>query len=122
MHPREGWSEDRARQPGRSRRAFIRGSAGAGLLAGGLGPLLAACASGSNTGGGPTTIPLPRPNNPVTWPIFKDNAAIKSGLQPEQGTLKIYNWVAYINQQCLKDFAKKYNVPVPQVTTFNNPD
>jgi spermidine/putrescine transport system substrate-binding protein len=120
MHPREGWSEDRARQPGISRRAFIRGSAGAGLLAGGLGPLLAACASGSNTSGGPTTIPLPRPNNPVTWPILTDNQAIKSGLKPEQGaTLKLYNWVAYINPQTLKNFAKKYNVPVPQVTTFN---
>jgi spermidine/putrescine transport system substrate-binding protein len=103
-----------------SRRAFIKGSAGAGLLAGGLGPLLAACASGSNTSGGPTTIPLPRPNNPVTWPIFTDNQAIKSGLKPEAGaTLKLYNWVAYINPQTLKNFAKKYNVPVPQVTTFN---
>ena len=120
MHPREGWSEDRARQPGMSRRAFIKGSAGAGLLASGLGPLLAACASGSNTTGGPTTIPLPRPNNPVTWPVFHDNQAIKSGLKPEQGaTLKLYNWVAYINPQTLKNFAKKYNVPVPQVTTFN---
>ena len=99
-------------------------SAGAGLLAGGLGPLLAACSSGGTATGasGVSTIPLPRPNNPVTWPIFKDNAAIKSGLQPEQGaTLKIYNWVAYINQQCLKDFAKKYNCR-SQVTTFNNTD
>jgi spermidine/putrescine transport system substrate-binding protein len=120
MHPREGWSDDRARLPGISRRAFIKGSAGAGLLAGGLGPLLAACASGSNTSGGPTTIPLPRPSHPVTWPIFTDNQAIKSGLKPETGaTLKLYNWVAYINPQTLKNFAKKYNVPVPQVTTFN---
>jgi spermidine/putrescine transport system substrate-binding protein len=123
MHPREGWSEDGPPRPGLSRRSFIRGSAGAGLIAGGLGPLLAAC-GGSGTAGstaGTTTIPLPRPNHPVTWPIFSDNKAIKSGLQAEQGnTLKIYNWVAYINQQCLKDFAKKYNVPVPQVTTFNN--
>ena len=124
MHPREGWSEDGTRRPALSRRSFLRQSAGAGLLAGGLGPLLAACSgSGPATGAsGANTIPLPRPNNPVTWPIFQDNAAIKSGLQPEQGTLKIYNWVAYINQQCLKDFAKKYNVPVPQVTTFNNTD
>jgi spermidine/putrescine transport system substrate-binding protein len=123
MHPREGWSEDGPRRPGLSRRSFLRGSAGAGLLAGGLGSLLAACSSSGTTGGaaGTTAIPLPRPNNPVTWPIFKDNPAIKSGLQPEQGAqLKLYNWVSYINQQCLKDFAKKYNVPVPQVTTFNN--
>jgi spermidine/putrescine transport system substrate-binding protein len=123
MHPREGWSEDGPRRPGLSRRSFIRGSAGAGLIAGGLGPLLAACSSGTagSTGtSGATTIPLPRPNHPVTWPIFSDNKAIKSGLKAEQGnTLKLYNWVAYINPQSLKDFAKKYNVPVPQVTTFN---
>ncbi len=121
MHPREGWSEDGPPRPGLSRRSFLRGSAGAGLVAGGLGPLLAACSGGTAGTTGATTIPLPRPNHPVTWPIFSDNKAIKSGLQAEQGnTLKIYNWVAYINQQCLKDFAKKYNVPVPQVTTFNN--
>jgi spermidine/putrescine transport system substrate-binding protein len=120
MHPREGWSEDRERLPGISRRGFIKGSAGAGLLASGLGPLLAACSSGPNTSGCATTIPLPRPNNPVTWPIATDNQAIKSGLKAEQGaTLKLYNWVAYINPQTLKNFAKKYNVPVPQVTTFN---
>jgi spermidine/putrescine transport system substrate-binding protein len=58
----------------------------------------------------------------VTWPISKDNPAIKSGLQPEQGaTLKLYNWVAYINQKCLKDFGKKYNCKV-EVTTFNTMD
>jgi spermidine/putrescine transport system substrate-binding protein len=124
MHPREGWSEDGTRRPGLSRRSFLRQSAGAGLLAGGLGPLLAACSSGGAATGasGVTTIPLPRPNHPVTWPLFKDNPAIKSGLQPEQGaTLKLYNWVAYINQQCLKDFGKKYNCKV-EVTTFNNTD
>jgi spermidine/putrescine transport system substrate-binding protein len=122
MHPREGWSEDGTRRPGLSRRGFLRGTAGAGLVAGGLGPLLAACSSNGTSGtSGVTTIPLPRPNHPVTWPIFTDNKAIKSGLKAEQGnTLKLYNWVAYINPQCLKDFAKKYNVPVPQVTTFNN--
>ena len=122
MHPREGWSEDGPPRPGLSRRSFLRQGAGAGLLAGGLGALLAACSSGATTAGvsGGSAIPLPRPNNPVTWPIFKDNPAIKSGLQPEQGaTLKLYNWVAYINQQCLKDFGKKYNCKV-EVTTFNN--
>src|SRR5215468_1937587 len=118
MHPREGWSEDGPPRPGLSRRSFLRQSAGAGLLAGGLGPLLAACSSNGTTTG-TTAIPLPRPNHPVTWPIYKDNQPIKSGLQPEQGaTLKLYNWVAYVNPQCLKDFGKKYNCKVT-VTTFN---
>ena len=124
MHPREGWSEDGTRRPGLSRRSFLRQSAGAGLLASGLGPLLAACNSNGTTTGasGANAIPLPRPSHPVTWPIFPDNKAIKSGLQPEQGaTLKLYNWVAYINQKCLKDFGKKYNCKV-EVTTFNTMD
>src|SRR5256884_6025544 len=124
MHPREGWSEDGTRCPGLSRRSFLQQSAGAGLLASGLGPLLAACnSSGPTTGAsGANAIPLPRPNHPVTWPVFPDNKAIKSGLQPEQGaTLKLYNWVAYINQKCLKDFGKKYNCKV-EVTTFQNTD
>ena len=121
MHPREGWTEDRRGLI--TRRGFLKGSAGAGLLLGGAGPLLEACSSagtsGALTSGG---IPLPRPNNPVTWPLFKDNAAIKSGLQPEQNaTLRIFNWVAYLNPQCMKDFGKKYNCQV-ELTTFENMD
>ncbi len=119
MHPREGWSSEGGSRPGLTRRSFLRGSAGAGLLAGGLGPLLAACGAGSGATSGASAIPLPRPGNPVTWPVFKDNPAIKSGLAPEQGaTLKLYNWVAYINEQVLKNFEKKYNCKVT-VTTFN---
>ena len=34
----------------------------------------------------------------MTWPVSKDNPAIKSGLAPEQNaTLRLFNWVAYIN-------------------------
>src|SRR6266496_1102153 len=101
MHPREGWQADGTPpQGGLSRRGFLKQSAGAGLMMGSLGALLEACGSSSGptpAGSTPLTsggIPLPRPNNPVTWPIFKDNHAIASGLAPEQGaTLKIYNWV-----------------------------
>ena len=131
MHPREGWRSDGT--PPRlfsSRRSFLRSGVTAGALLGGagtLGSLLAACggSGGSATAGGGSTpltsggIPLPRPNNPVTWPMFTDNQAIKSGQLAEKGaTLKIYNWVAYVNQQCLDDFGKKYNCKV-EVTTFN---
>src|SRR5438874_11488433 len=111
MHPREGRSEDE-RFPALSRRGFIRGAAGTGLLAAGLGPLLEACATGTTTTGGTTAgtkaaSMLPRPNNPVTWPIYAGNHAIKSGLQPEKNaTLQLYNWTAYVNQQCIKDFEK----------------
>jgi spermidine/putrescine transport system substrate-binding protein len=129
MHPREGWTEDR-RSYGLSRRGFLKQSAVTGLLAGGAGSLLAACSSGSGSPASGTTsgtltsggIPLPRPNHPVTWPLSNDNQAIKSGLAPEQNaTLRLFNWVAYINPQCLTDFGKKYNCKV-QVTTFENMD
>ena len=114
-HPREGWQGDGTRRLPVSRRGFLKG-AGAGLAALGAGSLIEACAPALAGFG---TLPLPRRNNPVTWPIFTDNPAIKSGLQPEPGaTLQIYNWVAYINQAVVNNFAKKYNCKV-QVTTFN---
>jgi spermidine/putrescine transport system substrate-binding protein len=114
-HPREGWQGDGTRRLPVSRRGFLKG-AGAGLAALGAGSLIEACAPALAGFG---TLPLPRRNNPVTWPIFTDNPAIKSGLQPEPGaTLQIYNWVAYINQAVVNSFAKKYKCKV-QVTTFN---
>ncbi len=100
---------------GMSRRDFMRMAAGGAALAG-AGGLLAGC---QRPGDADVTIPLPRKNNPVRWPIFDDNEPIKSGLPYEKGTLQIYNWVAYINEACLDGFAKKYGVPTPQVTTFN---
>ena len=125
MHPREGWTEDR-RPYGLSRRGFLKQGAAAGLLLGGASSLLEACGSSGTTGTAASSssggIPLPRPNSPVTWPLFKDNPAIKSGLAPERdATLRLFNWVAYINPQCLKDFGKKYNCKV-EVTTFENMD
>jgi spermidine/putrescine transport system substrate-binding protein len=123
MHPREGWTEDRRAEGLLSRRGFLTRTAAAGLLAGGASSLLAAC--GSSAASGTTTasaIPLPRPGHPVTWPVYKDNAPIASGLAPEKNaTLRLFNWVAYINQQCLTDFGKKYNCKV-EVTTFENMD
>ena len=99
-----------------SRRGFLGRSAVAGLGALGGGALLEACAPALAGSG---TVPLPRPHNPVTWPLFADNQPIKSGLAPETGaTLQIYNWVAYVNQSCLNSFAKKYNCKV-ELTTFN---
>ena len=96
------------------------------LGAGGVGSLLEACGSqnagGPSPGGGSNAIPLPRPNKPVTWPIFADNKPIASGLKPEtNATLKIFNWVAYINPAVVKNFCKKYNCKY-EITTFQNMD
>ena len=119
MHPRERWQADGTRRQGLSRRSFLRRGAAAGLLASGAGSLLSACAP---TLAGGATVPLPRPSNPVMWPVFPANKPIASGLAPETGaTLQIFNWVAYVNQTCLNNFAKKYKCKVA-LTTFNTMD
>jgi spermidine/putrescine transport system substrate-binding protein len=115
-HPREGWTEDGPPRLQMSRRGFLTRAAGAGLAALAGGSLIEACAPALAGSG---TVPLPRPYNPVRWPVFADNPPIKSGLAPETGaTLQVYNWVAYVNQACLNNFAKRYNCKV-QLTTFN---
>lgn len=132
MHPREGWLEAgirRRRDPEESaisRRQLL--GAGAGLALAGI---LAGCGgSGSSTrsvtgtnasrSAGNGGLPLPRPDNPVKWPIFPDNKAIASGLAPEKGaTLELYNWVAYINEAVVKSFCKKYDCKY-SITTFEN--
>jgi spermidine/putrescine transport system substrate-binding protein len=119
MHPREGWQPDgRRRVRGLSRRAALQRGAAAALLAGGAGSVLDACAPFLT---GATTVPLPRPGNPVSWPTT-ENEPIKDGLDIEPGaTLQIFNWVAYLNQACVNAFAKKYKCKVV-VTTFNTMD
>jgi spermidine/putrescine transport system substrate-binding protein len=114
-HPREGWQGHGAPRK-LTRRSFLGASAVAAL---GATPLLSACASAlAGTG----TVPLPRPGNPVKWPVFAGNEAIKAGQPAERdATLQIYTWVAYINQACVNAFAKKYKCKV-QVTTFNTMD
>jgi spermidine/putrescine transport system substrate-binding protein len=114
-HPREGWQGH-----GMPRRRFLKGGLGAAAAALALGAgadgLLTGCASDLADAG---TVPLPRQNNPVTWPVFPGNGPIKSGLAQEQdATLQIYMWEAYINQAVVNSFAKKYKTKV-QITTFN---
>jgi spermidine/putrescine transport system substrate-binding protein len=105
--------------PGMSRRTFLAAAAATGLAG------VAGCSSSSGGSNASTTttstepLALPRPNNPVTWPLYNSNKAIADGLQPERNaTLKLYNWVAYINQKDLDAFGKKYNCKV-ELTTFN---
>jgi spermidine/putrescine transport system substrate-binding protein len=113
-HPREGWQGHGAPRK-LTRRSFL-GTAGGALAALGAAPLLQACSSGLAGSG---VVPLPRPNHPVKWPVFSDNQPIASGLQPEQNaTLQLYTWVAYINQDVVNSFAKKFKCKV-EITTFN---
>ena len=105
---------------GLSRRGLLKGGLGLGALAG-LAPALSACSDRPIAAGGAIGT-LPRPDSPVTWPVYPGNAAIPSGLEPERNaTLKLFNWVAYINRAVVKNFEKKYNCTV-DITTFNTMD
>ncbi len=104
---------------GVSRRSFLQRAGAAGLLAGGGGALLSACAPALAGGAG---IPLPRRDNPVQWPVFAANKPIASGLPAETGaTLQVFNWVAYVNQAVLNSFAKKHKCKVA-LTNFTTMD
>ena len=120
MHPREGWSEGgirRRRDPEESaisRRQLL--AAGAGLALGGL---LAGCSTTNPAGASSADPPLPRQNRPVKWPLYADNKPIAAGLEPEKGaTLRLYNWAAYVNEDVVKSFCKKYNCKY-SLTTYN---
>jgi spermidine/putrescine transport system substrate-binding protein len=112
FHPRE--------PRGFARREFLeRGALGVlGLTV--AGPLLAAC-GGGNGSYKPPDLDLARPDNPVLQRLFADNAAIASGLDPEGGPLRIYNWNGYLWPKILKDFGKEYGVKV-ELSTFSTMD
>jgi spermidine/putrescine transport system substrate-binding protein len=100
------------------RREFLGRSAGSMLAVSSLGTLLAACGGGEDAVG---ELQLASPTNPVTHQLFDDNPAIAAGLEPESGTLKIYNWNGYLWPRIKKDFAKEYGVKVEE-TFFSTTD
>jgi spermidine/putrescine transport system substrate-binding protein len=110
LHPRES-RYDR-------RELLQRGAAGAFLLSS-MSTLLAACGGGD--GGSAAELQIATPDNPVTWPLYDDNPMIASGLEPESGTLRIYNWNGYLWPKIKKDFAKEYGVTVEE-TFFSTTD
>ena len=117
FHPRE--------QPirgGVDRRTFLRRSAFS-VMTVTLGPsLLAACGGDdAGAGGGGEAVALSRPDNPVTLPTFDDIPMIADGLEPESGTLKIFNYAEYIAPATLRRFREQYGVDV-EVTTFTSMD
>jgi spermidine/putrescine transport system substrate-binding protein len=110
LHPRES-------RYGR-RELLQRGAAGAFLFSS-MGTLLAACGGGD--GGATAELQIATPESPVKWPIYEDNPMIASGLEPESGTLRIYNWNGYLWPKIKKDFAKEYGVQVEE-TFFSTTD
>ena len=124
-HPRERLILPR----GYSRRDFLRLTGG---LAGGM--LLSACGGAASTqgsGGGPSGAASPTPDDgglaigspgdPVEQPLFDDLEPIASGLDPEAGPLRIYNWADYVNVPTLDAFAEEFGVEY-ELTTFYNLD
>jgi spermidine/putrescine transport system substrate-binding protein len=61
------------------------------------------------------------PGNPAEQPLFDDIPAIESGLDPEPGPLRLYNWADYVYKDTLDKFAKKFDVEY-ELTTFYNLD
>jgi spermidine/putrescine transport system substrate-binding protein len=70
---------------------------------------------------GPAGLPLPRPDNSVTWAITDDNKPIADGVKPEAGPLRIYNYADYVDPATVKKFQQKFNAKV-QVATYNSSD
>jgi spermidine/putrescine transport system substrate-binding protein len=103
------------------RREFI-GRSAAGLVGfSTLSTILAACGAGNDGSSAAADLQLARPENPVTWSLYDDNPMIASGLEPEAGPLRIYNWNGYLWPKIKKDFAKKYGVEVHE-TYFSTMD
>lgn len=104
------------RGPGLTRRTVLRG--GVGLAAGAvMGPGLASC--GVATMRAQQDYPIGTPDKPVTLPIFDDNPAVDSGLQPEQAdVLKVLNYAEYIAPEVKQSFKEKYGAEI-QVTAYS---
>jgi spermidine/putrescine transport system substrate-binding protein len=125
---------------GTNRRQFMRRAAGsvAGL---GVAGAIAGCentttpigaeAAGGATGAaaelvvakptGPAGLPLPRPDNSVTWAVIDSNKPIPEGRPPESGPLRVYNYADYIDPGLVKRFQKQYSTKV-QIATYNSSD
>jgi spermidine/putrescine transport system substrate-binding protein len=127
---------------GLSRGQLLKGVAGLALGAGAAGAAsgcantttaIGAC-EGGGTGGaastsalveskpaGPLGLPLPRPDNSVTWKILADNQPVAEATQTEGGTLRLYNYADYLWPGLIKKFEKRYGCQV-KLATYNSSD
>lgn len=126
-HPRD--------RRGFSRRRLLQGAAGGALGVGALGALtgcqntttpIGACDNGGSNlvvakPTGPGGLPLPRPDNSVTWAITDDNQPIADGLEDEAGPLQVYNYADYLDPALIKRFQKLTGRQV-QIATYNSSD
>ncbi len=66
-------------------------------------------------------LPLPRPDNAVTWAIVDDNPPVADGQKDESGPLQVYNYADYMDPALIKRFEKLSGRKV-QVATYNSSD
>ena len=111
FHPRDRWPWNRQM----TRREMLRVTAGSIVAA----QFLAACGGNGSGGTSASGIVIGTPQNPVQQPYFDDNPMIDSGLEPEAGPLRLYNWDDYIWRPVIKDFEKEYGVEVELKTFYN---
>ena len=70
---------------------------------------------------GPGGLPLPRPDNAVTWAITDDNQPIAEGTPVEAGPLQVYNYPDYIYPALVKKFEQLHGTKV-EIATYNSAD
>lgn len=115
FHPRENWDRTTGRRA-LTRREFLWRAGALGLSLPTLSALLAAC---GDEGGESVEVLIGSPSKPATQPIRSDNPAIASGLAPEAGPLKIYNWDAYINPDTILAAEAALGVDIELTTYYN---
>lgn len=111
FHPREN------RRPIRrtyTRREFLQRSAAVGILLPGVSSFLAAC---GRAGEGAAEVAIGTPSSPVTQPMVGE--AIASGLEPEAGPLRIYNWADYLNPDVIPRFTEETGIPIELTVYYN---
>ncbi len=66
-----------------------------------------------------TELAIGTPARPVTQPLFGDNPVIASGMPPEDGPLRLYNWADYINPDTIPAAEEALGVEIELTTYFN---
>ena len=114
-HPRENWNPQ-LRKRVYTRRDFLQRAVILGVALPALPSLLAACAEREGREG--ADLAVGTPGSPIQQPLFDDNQAIESGLDPEEGPLLLYNWEDYINPETIPAASEALGVDIEVATFF----
>lgn len=104
------------RLDGVTRRQFIRRAMAMGVSLPTISAVLAACGGADFVA---TELAIGTPASPVGQPLFEDNTAIASGMPPEEGPLRLYNWADYINPDTVVAAQEALGVEIALTTFFN---